>query len=54
MTIDALYAFTNCEVSVSPNCCIIVDNKPEFISVNELLKISTKKTVHLLKKDLVN
>jgi len=52
VTIDALYAFTNCEVSVSPNCCIIVDNKPEFISVNELLKISTKKTVHLLKKDL--
>ena len=52
VTVDALYAFTNCEISLSPNCCIIVDNKPHFISVNELLKISTNNTVHLLKKEL--
>jgi len=52
VTVDALYAFTNCEVSISPNCCIIVDNKPEFISVNDLLKISTAKTTDLLKEDL--
>ena len=52
VTIDALYAFTNCEVSISPNCCIIINNKPEFISVNELLKLSTIKTQDLLKQDL--
>lgn len=42
VTIDALYAFSNCEVSISPNCCVIVDNKPVFTDVNELLRISTK------------
>jgi len=52
VTIDALYAFTNCEVSISPNCCIIVNNKPEFISVNDLLRISTGKTMNLLEDDL--
>ena len=52
VTIDALYAFTNCEVSISPNCCIVVDNKPNFISVSELLKISTDSTVKLLKSEL--
>lgn len=51
-TIDALYAFTNCEVSISPNCCIIQDGKPRFIGVNEILKISTDNTVGLLKKEL--
>ena len=52
VTIDALYSFTNCEVSVSPNCCVINDNKPEFISVNELLKISTNNTLNYLKLEL--
>ena len=52
VTIDALYAFTNCEVSISPNCCIIINNKPEFISANELLEISTNNTVNLLKMEL--
>lgn len=51
-TIDALYAFTNCEVSVSPNSCIIDEGKPRFLGVKELLKISTKNTVGLLKKEL--
>ncbi|MXV37580.1 DNA gyrase/topoisomerase IV subunit A [Flavobacteriaceae bacterium Ap0902] len=51
-TIDALYAFTNCEVSVSPNACVIVDNKPEFLSVTEILKISTDSTLNLLKREL--
>ena len=52
LVVDALYAFTNCEVSISPNCCIIVNNKPEFLSVNDLLRLSTNKTVDLLKEDL--
>ncbi len=51
-TIDALYAFTQCEVSISPNCCIIQDNRPIFIGVNELLKINTEQTKHLLKLEL--
>jgi len=51
-TIDALYAFTNCEVSISPNCCIIVEGKPKFIGVKEILKISTQNTVALLKLEL--
>ena len=53
MTIDALYSFTNCEISVSPNCCVIVNNKPEFITVNELLKISTENTLKFLKLELI-
>ena len=51
-TIDALYAFTNCEVSVSPNSCIIQNDKPVFLGVKEILKISTDKTVELLKNEL--
>ena len=51
-TIDALYAFTNCEVSISPNSCIIIDQKPHFISVKEILKQNTNHTVHLLKSEL--
>ena len=51
-TIDALYAFTNCENSISPLCCIIEDHKPKFIGVNEMLKSSTDYTVHLLKREL--
>ncbi len=51
-TIDALYAFTDCEVSISPNACIIEDDKPKFIGVNEILKISTHQTLGLLKREL--
>jgi len=51
-TIDALYAFTDCEVSISPNACIIQDEKPKFLGVNEILKISTDQTVSLLKMEL--
>ncbi|WKK67432.1 DNA gyrase/topoisomerase IV subunit A [Lutimonas zeaxanthinifaciens] len=51
-TIDALYAFTNCEVSISPLCCIIDDNKPIFVSVKEVLKRSTDHTVDLLTQEL--
>ena len=51
-TIDALYAFTNCESSISPLSCIIEDHKPIFIGVSDLLKISTDHTVALLKKEL--
>jgi topoisomerase-4 subunit A len=52
ITIDALYKFTDCEVSISPNTCVIIDNKPHFVSVNELLRISTDKTKGLLEKEL--
>jgi topoisomerase-4 subunit A len=51
-TIDALYAFTNCENSISPLCCVIENNKPQFISVNDILKNSTDITVALLKREL--
>ena len=51
-TIDALYAFTDCELSISPNACIIEDDKPKFIGVNEILKISTHQTLELLKREL--
>ncbi len=52
VTIDALYAFTDCEVSISPNCCIIVDNRPVFTDANELLRISTENTKDLLRQEL--
>ena len=52
ITIDALYAFTDCEVGISPNCCVIVQNKPKFLGVTELLKIATENTKELLKKEL--
>ncbi|MCZ8196021.1 MAG: DNA gyrase/topoisomerase IV subunit A [Flavobacterium sp.] len=51
-TIDALYAFTACETSVAPLGCVIEDNKPLFIGVSDMLKISTERTVDLLKKEL--
>ena len=51
-TIDALYAFTNCEISISPLSCIIIDHKPHFLGVSEILKLSTNHTLELLKKDL--
>ena len=51
-TIDALYAFTDCEVPISPNSCVIEDDKPKFLGVKEMLKISTGHTVRLLKEEL--
>ncbi len=52
ITIDALYAFTDCELSISPNACVIVDQKPRFLGVQDLLKISVDKTKDLLKREL--
>ena len=52
ITIDALYAFTDCEVSISPNTCVIVKNKPQFLKVSELLKTATDNTRDLLQKEL--
>jgi topoisomerase-4 subunit A len=52
ITIDALYAFTDCEVSISPNACVIVDKKPQFLSVIDLLKTSAENTKNLLKQEL--
>jgi len=51
-TIDALYAFTDCEISISPNCCVIQDNKPHFLTVSEVLKHSTDQTLILLRTEL--
>jgi topoisomerase-4 subunit A len=52
ITIDALYAFTDCEVSISPNACVIVKDKPQFLGVKELLQIATDNTKDLLLKEL--
>ncbi|MEO6328971.1 MAG: DNA gyrase/topoisomerase IV subunit A [Ginsengibacter sp.] len=52
ITIDALYAFTDCEMSISPNACVIVSPKPAFLGVQELLKFSADNTKDLLKKEL--
>ncbi|MEP7107515.1 MAG: DNA gyrase/topoisomerase IV subunit A [Ferruginibacter sp.] len=52
ITIDALYAFTDCEVSISPNACVIVKNKPQFLGVQELLKTATDNTKELLRREL--
>ncbi|MBL3658245.1 DNA gyrase/topoisomerase IV subunit A [Fulvivirga sediminis] len=52
ITIDALYAFTDCESSISPNACVIIDDKPHFMSVNDILKINTDQTVDLLTQEL--
>lgn len=51
-TIDALYAFTDCELSISPNCCVIHDKKPRFMGVSDLLRISTDHTKDLLQAEL--
>ena len=51
-TIDALYAFTDCEVSISPNCCVIDENKPHFLSVSEVLRRSVDRTRDLLRQEL--
>ncbi len=52
VTIDALYAFTDCEISTSPNTCLIIDEKPHFIGASDALRISTDNTVQLLKREL--
>ncbi|MEQ8582929.1 MAG: DNA gyrase/topoisomerase IV subunit A [Marinoscillum sp.] len=52
ITIDALYAFTDCEVSISPNACVIYDDKPQFLDVTEILKHSVDQTVALLRQEL--
>lgn len=52
IAIDALYAFTDCEVSISPNSCVIIDDKPHFLPVNEILAINTNQTVELLRREL--
>ncbi len=52
VTIDALYAFTDCEASISPNACIIIEDKPHFISVKEILRRCTTNTLALLKREL--
>ncbi|MGO1595790.1 MAG: DNA gyrase/topoisomerase IV subunit A [Sphingobacterium sp.] len=52
VTIDALYAFTACETSISPNTCVIKNNKPHFLSVNDILIENTKQTKSLLKREL--
>jgi len=51
-TIDALYAFTNCEVSISPNCCVIDENKPHFLTVSDVLRKSVDSTRELLRREL--
>jgi topoisomerase IV subunit A len=53
MTIDALYAFTDCEYSISPNTCVITENKPSFMGVSDILKHSADRTVLLLKSELL-
>lgn len=52
ITIDALYKFTDCEISISPNACVIVDQKPQFLAVNDLLRLSVDKTKDLLEQEL--
>ncbi|MBD2700299.1 DNA gyrase/topoisomerase IV subunit A [Spirosoma sp. BT702] len=52
VTIDALYAFTDCEVSISPNACVIIGDKPHFVSVTDILRVNTHQTVHLLQREL--
>ena len=52
VTIDALYAFTDCEVSISPNACVIVGDKPHFVSVTDILRVNSHQTVHLLQREL--
>lgn len=51
-TIDALYAFSDCEVSISPNACVIIDDKPHFVGVSDILKLTAERTKALLLKEL--
>lgn len=52
ITIDALYAFTDCEVSISPNACVIIEEKPHFVSVSQILRYNTEQTMELLRREL--
>ncbi len=52
VAIDALYAFTDCEVSISPNACVIIQERPHFVGVNDMLKVSTDRTIDLLQQEL--
>jgi topoisomerase-4 subunit A len=52
VALDALYAFTDCEISISPNACVVVNDKPKFLTVAEILKFNTTQTVSLLKQEL--
>ncbi|MBQ4392603.1 MAG: DNA gyrase/topoisomerase IV subunit A [Prevotella sp.] len=51
-TIDALYAFTDCEISISPNCCVIKDQKPQFLTVSDLLRDNVERTKDLIRQEL--
>ena len=51
-TIDALYAFTDCEINISPNCCVIEDNKPQFLTISDVLCHSTDRTKDLIRQEL--
>jgi len=51
-TIDALYAFSDCEVNISPNCCVIEDNKPKFLTVSDVLRHNVDRTKNLLRQEL--
>ena len=51
-TIDALYAFTDCEINIAPNCCVIEDNKPQFLTVSDVLRHSVDRTKGLLRREL--
>lgn len=51
-TLDALYAFTDCEVSISPNCCVIKDRKPQFLTISDILRSSADQTMNLLRREL--
>lgn len=51
-TLDALYAFSDCEVNISPNCCVIEDNKPHFLTVDEVLKHNVERTKGLIRREL--
>lgn len=52
IAMDALYAFTDCEISISPNACVIVADKPQFMPVTQILKYNTEQTTHLLRQEL--
>ena len=52
IAIDALFAFTDCEVSISPNACVVIDDKPHFLTISEILKVNTQQTLDLLKREL--
>ena len=51
-TLDALYAFTDCEINISPNCCVIADQKPQFLTVSDVLRYSAERTKDLIRQEL--